>query len=195
MRKNIQIPHLVDRVDPQWGAYYAATDLKHFGNRNQPGSKFVDPKLKRVEDILILAYNQRGNLQGTDEQKFINLGASPEAFNEGYRYLYVETPGTLGIVHTSTLPDNELVQIIRTKPGAPCSVVATVASQTTVNYGVVILTEDEHTGLPRLITTFPGMVTKTSRVEELEKYENQTVPLSIIRPLYGEDFWVNTRIL
>lgn len=189
-----EIQSYVDRNDPDWKEYYSATDLKHFGAKNEPGSKFLDPSLQKIEDILALAFKQRGNLEGNDKEKFIEKGASPEAFNENNRYLMVHTKGTLGIKNSSTMKNSDMVEIVRTKPGAPCSVVADVTTQETTDYAVVILSEDSEAGKSRLITTFPGLVTKTIENERIESAEGQKLTIAEIRKIFNGDIFLNTRI-
>src|SRR5579875_3211223 len=46
----------------RYGKYYDDTDRKHFTDRNAPGSKFTDPRLNSLDDVVALARRQRGTL-------------------------------------------------------------------------------------------------------------------------------------
>ena len=175
--------------------YYTATDRKHFGDASGPGSKFTDPELKKVEDVVALAAYQRGSLDGDDTQKFISRGANPDAFQEGKRYLMVQTPGKVGIMHSAGVSDDETVEVVRTKPGVPCSLVYTVDEQPETNYGVVVMVEDVETGKDMVITTFPGVVTKSLKNDEIDSLEGRRISVSEVRRILGSEVWFNTKLL
>lgn len=177
--------------------YYEATDKKHFGDKSEPGSKFTNPKITCLEDIVELALQQRGNLEGNDTDIFISLGVSPTAFHEDNRYLFVKTEGTVGIKHSDSLHDNTLVQIVRTKPGVPCSVILDVVEQEKTHHGIIILSKDTkgvNDGKDILITAFPGSPTPIIKRDIFEEYENQILTIKKVRELAG-DLWLNTRVV
>lgn len=174
--------------------YYAATDAKHFGNTNQPGSKFTDPTLTKVEDVVALTAYQRGSLQGDDRAKFIARGATPDAFQDGKRYLLVNTPGKVGILHSSEVKGTDLVQVVRTKPGVPCSLVYEVDKQPETDYGVVVVVEDVETGRDIVITTFPGVVTKSLKNDDIDALEGKSLTIAEARRILGSDVWLNTKL-
>lgn len=184
----------VDRGD-DWDEYYTATDEKHFRNKDAPGSKYTDPSLTKVEDVVALAMEQRGGLDGDDRDKLIALGAKPSAFRDGNRYLMVNTPGTLGIKDSRDMKDDDLVEVTRTKPGTPVNLVRKVTQQDTTDYGVVVVTKDFDTGEPRVITTFPGTVTLSPKSPQLEALEGKTITVKQAREILGEDFHANTRVV
>ena len=181
------------RDEASWD-YYAATDVKHFGDRREPGSKFLAEDLRSVEDVVALAVHQRGDLQGDDRDRFIARGADPSAFREGNRYLLVETLGTVGVIHSADLPDATLLSVVRTKPGAPCSLVAAVDEQPMTCYACIIVSTDRDTGEDLVITTFPGMVTQSIDDELIEALEGGALTVASARDILGTDFWANTRV-
>lgn len=192
---------VVDRSDPEWGEYYAGTERKHFSDPKKPGSKFTDPNIKSLNDVVALAYVQRGGLGGDDREKLLMLGAEPDAFKDNFRYLIVYTPGTLGFIKSSTLRDDTVLKVERTKPGAPCSYVLNVREQPKVNFGVIILSDDFETGKTRLITAFPGQPTyvslKDSKTGEslTDTLEGQSLTVKQVHELTGRDVSVNTRLI
>lgn len=176
-----------------WADYYAATDAKHFGDPTLPGSKFLSPNLNKFEDVIALAAYQRGNLDGDDRNTFISLGAASDAFKDDNRYLFVKTPGTVGILHSKELPDETKVQVIRTKPGVPCSLVYDVTEQPKADYAVIIMVTDEETGRAIAITGFPGVVTKSLHNEEIDSHEGEIITLGQVRKILNDEVWLNTR--
>lgn len=179
--------------NPEFAAYYRSTDIKHFGDRTEPGSKFTDPGLNCIEDVVALAVVQRGSLDGDDREEFIARGADPAAFQAGNRYLFVRTPGTIGVIDTAGMDRGTVLSVLRTKPGAPCSLVLDVDQQPDTDYGVIILGDDEGS-LPVVITVFPGLVTPSTKHDDIEAREGGTILLCDARVLLGGDIWVNTRL-
>ena len=182
------------RDEATWD-YYAATDTKHFGDRSEPGSKFLAEELRSIEDVVALAACQRGDLQGDDRELFIARGAHPDAFKDDNRYLFVETPGTVGVINSADLNDSLLLNVVRTKPGAPCSLVAAVEQQPETDYAVIVIVTDQKTGEDLVITTFPGVVTPSIENETIESLEGGAVTVALARYLLGGDFWANTRLV
>ena len=197
-----EIAALVDRSnftgDPNaagLGDYYQATDRKHFGVEATAGSKFLDLSLKRIEDLLELALQQRNSLDGDDREKFISLGAEPTAFSYGSRYLYVSTPGTVGVKNTDNMEEGELLLVEQTKVGSACSFVAKVTSQETVEYAVVIITKNRDSKEDMVLTVFPGHPIKSRKNANIDALKGQYVAVAEARVLNGGDFWANTRIV
>jgi hypothetical protein len=180
-------------------SYFEATETKHFGDASGHGSKFVDPTLRSLNDIVLLAWEQRGgSLAGDDRSEFIARGAKPDAFQDGKRYLLVETPGTVGVVNSEGLSGDAKVEIVRGKPGAPCSIVLAVDTQATTDYAVVIVAQDTmgitETGGDLLITAFPGTVTRPTANAAIDALEGQTTTMAEVRRILGGDTWLNTRL-
>lgn len=193
-----QVSNLIDRKDDTWGPYYKATERKHLSDKTLPGSKFTSPEIKTLNDLLALAHEQRGHLNGDDREVFINKGIHPEVFKEGFRYLHIDTPGKLGIVNSEFIEPSTKVSIVRTKPGAPCNYMLEVDHQPEIDYGVIIL-EDHSDGKTRLITTFPGYPTyvpdrKSEAVAKADSLEGQTLTIGEIHDMLGRTVNVNTRI-
>lgn len=189
--------HNVPRnLDEQHAAYYEATDKKHFGDKTQPGSKFLDPSLEKVEHVLMMRMEQIGaaNLDGDDKNALIARGSDPNGFIEGKRYLMVLTEGTVGIKNSASLPDDAKVQVVRTKPGSPCSLVMEVSEQPTTDFAVIVMGEHKQTGKDFVITTFPGPVTKPTSNEALDSKEGQFLTIQEVKEIINEDFWINTKV-
>lgn len=189
-----QVAEAVDRSG-DWDEYYAATDQKHFYNKKAPGSKFTDSRLTKIEDVVSLAMEQRGSLDGDDRDQLIARGAAPTAFRDGSRYLMVKTEGSLGVKDSKELQDDDLVEITRTKPGTPVNLVRKVLKQDKTDYGVIVMTTDFQTGKPRVITTFPGTVTLSPKNNRLEALEGKTITVAQARSILGGDFYTNTRVV
>lgn len=170
--------------------YYKATDAKHFGDRTIPGSKFTDPDLNSLEDVLELAIKQRGNLENDDRAKFIDMGALKDAFDPNIRYLYVETKGLVGIIHSAGRPDGIPLLVRRTKPGAPCSVTYNTNLRHTTDIAVVIIDKDD-AGNERLITAHPGTPVKP-KTGEFDEFEGQYISLGQARLIAGGELWLET---
>lgn len=198
-----------------WAAYYRATDEKHFAVRagsagaagstpgSTPGSTFTDPSMRRLNDVVALAYRQRGNLDGDDRDELVRLGTPEEAFEPGIRYLLVRTPGTVGIRRSDDLPDDALVAVVRSKPGAPCSLVIDVHTQETTMVGTIIIghqSVDPFTdGTPGeaqdlVFTAHPGLPVPVDFTDRVSQHEGQQVAMSVVRDTYGGDVWLNTRM-
>lgn len=192
-----------------WHAYYQATDAKHFpaiGNAatgSTPGSTFTDPSLRRLNDVVALAYRQRGNLDGDDREELARFGTPEEAFKPGIRYLLVRTPGTVGIRRSDDLPDDALVEVVRSKPGAPCSLVIDVSAQETTTVGTIIIGRqplesfaDGRQGEEQdlVFTAHPGLPIPVDFTDRMSQHEGQHVPIAMVREVYGGDVWLNTRL-
>ena len=182
------------RDEATWD-YYAATDKKHFGDGSEPGSKFLGDDLHTVEDVIELAILQRESLHGDDRDLFIARGSHVDAFQDGNRYLFVKTPGTVGVIHSADLPDATLLSVVRTKPGAPCSLVAAVDEQPMTSYACIIVSTDKDTGEDLVITTFPGIVTQSIDNELIESLEGGALTVASARDIIGTDFWANSRVV
>jgi hypothetical protein len=188
--------HVPRHMDEQHAGYYEATDKKHFGDKTQPGSKFLDPSLEKVEHVLMLRMRQTDTreLQGDDREALIARGSDPNGFGGGKRYLMVLTEGTVGIKDSTGLPADTKIEVVRTKPGAPCSLVMQVDEQPTTDYAVIVLGKHKQTGNDFVITTFPGPVTKPTSNEELDAREGQTMTVGEVKEIMGGDFWINTKM-
>jgi hypothetical protein len=193
---SVDVTSLVPRAsDPKIAAYYEATDKKHFGNSNQPGSKFTDSSLTKVEDVIQLAKKQRGSLRGDDRAELIKKGADVKGFLDSKRYLMVSTPGKVGIMSSTDLKDSDELEVVRTKPGVPCSLVRKVNKQPVTDYAVIVLAKNEETGKDLLITTFPGPVTKPLSNIMIDELEGKTITVLDAKKILGtKPFWVNTKI-
>lgn len=182
--------------ESEYKQYYADTDAKHFSDKDKPGSKFTDPRVKNLNDVAALTAYQRGSLEGDDRETLIKYGANPAAFNDNFRYLIVKTPGKLGAQDISTFPTDTKFRIERTKTGAPCSVVADVKSQASTNFGVVIMGNPKGSGKDIVITAHPGMPAPRSGEGTFDSYEGRSLSANHIREIAGMDnININTRLI
>ena len=143
--------------------YFAETERKHFDPETAVGSSFTETHSLR--DLLVTAIEQRGQLRGDDREELIALGASPEAFVPGRRYLKVETPGLMGVVRAAELDPWTLVTVVRTKgSGLPCDLAVEGVPRNPVGYGTIIIAPNEKQSddspepstEETVITAFPG---------------------------------------
>ena len=182
--------------ESEYKQYYADTDAKHFHDKDKPGSKFTDARVKNLNDVTALAAYQRGSLEGDDRDTLIKHGANPAALNSEFRYLIVKTPGKLGAQDISTFPADTKFRVERTKTGASCSVVADVKSQASTNFGVIIMGKPTGTGKDVVITAHPGMPAPRSGKGTFDDYEGKSLSANHIREIAGKDkVNINTRII
>lgn len=176
------------------GQYYAQNDAKHFGRGGTAGSRFTGDGIDATEDVLVLAYQQRGTLEGDDRDVFItNDGASPDAFFEGCRYLKVHTPGLSGVLSSQFLDDGDLIHVRRDKVGAPCSLSADAKpGANEVNSGCIIIGPSPDGG-ERVYSAFPGPVTVPGS-GEMDAYEGQSLPVWQVREIFGQDVHVLLKV-
>lgn len=150
------VKHSIPRVQKQ-KRYYATTDAKHFGANHTAGSKFTAPEIERLEDVVALAYLQRGSTDGDDREKLFKLGVRPKSLSEGVRYLVVETPGKLGARPLSDFPQGTKFKAMRTKDGGRVGLVALVTEQAQVAVGVVIMGHSDKYNRDVVVTAHPGL--------------------------------------
>lgn len=181
-------------IDESYASYYKATDRKHFGDPTEPGSKFLDPKLKKLEDVLKLRILQSStlNLDGDDREELIKLGADPNGFLKDKRYLVVRTKGKVGVIHSDELDPAQKVLVKRTKPGVPCSLTVEVNEQPETDYAVIIMAKNDKTGKDFAITAFPGLVTKPVAHPHIDALEGNHITVAEAKTILGESFWLNT---
>lgn len=190
---------MVDSVVPRQGEfaqYYADTDAKHFSNKDTPGSKFTDPRVKNLNDAVAMTVQQRGSLQGDDRAKLIKFGADPDTLSPDHRYLIVQTQGKLGSQDINSFPVNTKFRIERTKSGANCSVVADVEKQASVNFGVVIMGKVKGHENDCAITAHPGLPARmNSKQDRFADYEGKTLSMNHVMEIAGSDkVNINTRV-
>ena len=192
----VRVAQFIVRDGPM-GNYYAATDVKHFsGGVDVPGSKFMASGLNNLDDVVALALMMKKDLAVDDDrQEFIDhFGCSSEDFLDNYRYLRLSTPGTVGAVRSDSLSDDTVIDIVRTKPGSSCSFVVAVDAQPWTDTSVLIVTDHSVTGVPMVITAFPGVPTKPVADERVDELEGSSLTVGEAKKLLGRDsFWVNTK--
>jgi hypothetical protein len=121
--------------------YFQDMERKHFDPQRAVGSLFTEAQ--NLRGLLEQAASQRGGLSGDDRQKFIDMGVKPEALLGVCRYLKVETPGEVGIVSVKDLSPDTQVKVIRTKQGAPCSLVVEGKNLPKTDFGTIIIGPNE----------------------------------------------------
>lgn len=183
--------------------YYAATDRRHLPSTRSHaagiGSQFQDTSLTSVNDVLVLAWQQRPDkLAGDDREELIRRGAPPDAFHPHIRYLIVETPGTVGITRSESFPDDTIVSVTRTKPDTPCTLSIALDDAPTTDYGTIIIGPHETIeGKEILYTVHPGHpipVNLTGDTRDMFAHrEGQTLTLGEIRAALGRELWLQTR--
>lgn len=132
----------VSRVLPQEQVgYFQAVHDKHFVPETAIGSLFTDAR--NLHELLQIAAGQRGGLDGDDREEFIRRGVPAGALMPQCRYLMVHTPGEVGITRVSDLPPDTEVQVIRTKPQTPCSLVVEREKLPSVDFGTIIIGPNE----------------------------------------------------
>lgn len=151
--------------------------------------------MARLNDVVALAYRQRGSLEGDDREALVALGAPEEAFKPGMRYLLVRTSGTLGVQRSTGLADETPVHVVRSKPGAPCSLVLDVDAQPVGSVGTIVLgrhPQDESREV--VYTAHPGLPIPPDFTDRMGVHEGSTVSLSLVRAAFGGEVWLNTRV-
>lgn len=186
--------------DEAHAKYYAQTDEKHFKNIESPGSKFTDPQVSNLEELLALKIMQDGvhvfSSQDDDREKLIAAGSYVDGFKEDNRYYMVQTPGKVGVISSDVLSNDDLVDVVRTKDGVPCSLVVGVDEKPATNYGVIIMGIHTVTQKPFVITAFPGPVTKSISNKSIDALEGERITVKQAKKLLDEDsFWCNTRLI
>lgn len=180
----------------EYKQYYSDTDAKHFHDKATAGSKFTDPAVNNLDDVVALTASQRGSLEGNDKDHLIAQGANPEAFNDAFRYLIVKTPGKVGAQDISTFPTGTEFRIERTKTGAPCSVVADVKVQETTDFGVIIMGKTNVSDNDVVITAHPGMPAPRSGEGRFDPYEGKILSAEQVKIIAGmEKVNINTLLV
>lgn len=186
--------------------YVDSINNKHFKPGGH-GSKFTNPNITNVNELLLLTAIQRGNLEGDDREKLIKLGASPESFQPletGIRYLKVDIEGIEALADTKLMDGTELLTI-RAKgkndgKKPPLSFVAEDKEVTPVAYGTIIIGSKETIygdpipGTETLWTAFPGIVTSGVTSEEIREKgwdDGTVITVQQFRETFGRDIKVN----
>lgn len=190
--------------------YIESIETKHIRGSGA-GSKFTDPKIKTVDDVMSIAQQQRGHLQGDDREALIQVGADPSSFlppSTGVRYLMVQTNGTQAIKHTSELPDDTVLTVNAKgkNDGKPASLSLSVDvnKQPTTEFATVIIgpkmdeKKDPIEGTNTLWTMHPGVPTRGIRSNDLREKGldgGSTITVKELREKFGKDINVNTRLI
>lgn len=184
--------------DGQYKEYYAGTDAKHFHDKDKPGSKFTDPAVTNLNDLVALTARQRKTgLSGDDRAQLVAMGTDSSALKSGYRYLLVKTEGKVGVRNSSSISDeNTPIRVERTKAGASCSLVMDVKEQDSVGFGVLVMGRPEGVDKDIAITAHPGLPSTSSGRGTFDAYEGKTITVAQARKIAGtKDVNINTRLV
>lgn len=185
---------LVDRSGAR-AEYHAETDARHFVDGSgvvASGSRFTNPALRRIEDVLDVVLRERGTLEGDDREKFFEHGADKSWFLPNVRYLYVNEGGTVDAVHSFGMAPNMMVEVKRLKSGSSCTLVRYSNTRHVSDFGVVIIETDPATGEEFVATTHPGVPRSPNSSPALEALEAQHLSIAQVREILGRDFWIET---
>ena len=186
------VSSLVDRSG-EFADYYAANDAKHFSS-SSPGSTFTDRRLTKTEDVLALAIEQRGNLDGDDRAFFIDeMGSNPESFVDDARYLHVKARGHLGIAKSSEIPDDAVVHFEQHKPDSPASPTVYLQGDKTPTTDDAVIIIGISDGRERVFTTYPGTITPRG-TGKTDEFKGQAMSISSFREKFGADVYVNIKL-
>ena len=157
----------IDELLPvEQAAYFDALDAKHFGAAGTAGSVFTG--VPGLRELLEMVVAQRGSLDGDDRGLLLAAGASERSFLPGCRYLVCHVAGRNGMVDAFALDPATPVRVVRTKPGAPCSLVVDGAPEAEVDFATVIIGPNEDAGsssAEMVWTAHPGMPARPSEGE------------------------------
>lgn len=187
--------------------YISSIDKKHFTLEGH-GSNFTDSRVTKTEDVLKLAIQQRGSLNGDDREKLVNLGAPIEGFRDGIRYLCVEVDGVEGLKSTELMDDDEIITVKakgRAREGQlpSLSFVSKVKEKEPVNYATVIIgskLDDNNKPIDgeMLWTMFPGTANWAPRSENIRESgleDGSQIKVRELRKMFGRNFKVNTELI
>jgi hypothetical protein len=172
--------------------YFKDMHNKHFDPEKAVGSLFTEAK--NIEELLEKVIEQRGSLDGDDRQKFIEMGIKSEALMPQCRYLKVDTKGEFGIIKATDLSPDTKVKIIRTKAGAPCSLVVLKKELPQVDYGTVVIGPNEgpEPSTKEMIwTVHPGLPVRPASKDIWPEGSEITIK-DVINEL-GEDAYLNVK--
>jgi hypothetical protein len=174
----------IDRTGISEGRYLRM-DKERFGDRQEEGAKFTDPRLNSVNDVVALTAYQRGSLDGDDRDKLMSFGADPKAFEAGKRYLVVQTPGKTDSQHISSLPVDSKINVTK-DPTGKVVLVAGVAQNMKKNFGVVVI---GRRGGKEIVTDVMPGAPLNHRLDDTKFYDHVGKNLSInhIMEIAGTD--------
>jgi len=184
-------PHPLVPRDGAHHDYYLALDAKHF-SAAAVGSRFLH--VRRIEDLLVAATAERGNLDGDDRAQLIAAGSDPASFQDNCRYLMVHTSGTIGVVHSSTLPDSTPVHVISTKPGCPLSLVVDLPAEVSTDVATIIIGTNA-TGAELVWTAHPGVPIPAAGpgADPFAGHGGQTITLAWAKAVLASQTWLQIR--
>lgn len=155
--------------------YYQQTERKHFPAEegSGTGSEFRDPRALNLMDLLELAQEQRGSLEGDDHQVLGDPGRS------GVYYLAVEVSGVTGALPARDLPAGCGLLVLRSKDGVPPDYLVFGMPRPRADIATLVMADErdvsgELTGKRVLLTCHPGLPMPLAG-EHRDRYPENTV--------------------
>ncbi len=188
----------VKKLMPEEQAQYLqSVDAKHFVPETAAGSLFTE--VKSTANLLKLAMEQRGSLEGDDRAKLIEMGVLESSLMPQCRYLAVETPGEIGIVKAAELSPDTGVHVTRFKPGVPCTLVVDMPELPTTNIGTIIIgpnekeeeTDPEPSTKEMVWTVHPGLPIRPASEDIWE--EGSEIKVADVIQRLGEEVYLNAK--
>lgn len=186
--------------------YVASIDRKHFGEGGA-GSKFTDPRVSNVDQLLSLAAKQRGGLDGDDREALIRAGANPKDFapaSSGIRYLKVEVEGSQQLRSTASMADSDVIEV-QAKGGndgrPPSLTFAAPGGAERVSFATVVVgpkvdgDRKPIEGTETLYTAHPGIPTRGIRSDDVRNAGldgGSKLTVGEFRKLFGRDIQINS---
>jgi hypothetical protein len=190
---------LAEILPTEQADYFEAINAKHFVPETGVGSLFTE--CKNLEELLILAQQQRGSLAGDDRDKFLQLGVPNNALLPECRYLLIETAGEIGIVSINDprlKPETE-VSVERRKPNAPCSLIVSLNEFPRTTLGTIVIGPNEKfdhnspepSTKEMVRTAHPGLPIRPATTDIWA--ENSKITIADVRAKLGENAFLNVR--
>lgn len=190
---------IAELMPPEQAEYFAAIDAKHFDPETGVGSLFTE--CKNLKELIVLALQQRGSLEGDDRAKFLELGVPDKALLPECRYLLIETTGEIGIVNINDSrlqPDTE-VRVERRKPNVPCSLIVSLQEFPQTNIGTIVIGPNEKfdhnspepSTKEMIWTAHPGLPIRPATADIWP--ENTKITVADVRDKLGDEVFLNVR--
>lgn len=154
------------------------------------GSIFT--KVRSFPELLSLAKEQRGSLDGDDRDWFIKQGVPENALLPDCRYLRVKTPGEIGIIRLSEVKDDEEIMVERLKPGAPCTLYVERNTLPKTNFATIVIgpNENPNPSTNEMVwTAHPGLPVRPASKDKWT--EGTKMKASELKSL--GDAWINVK--
>lgn len=137
------------------------------------GSQF-DSDVRDLDDLLYRTLLRRNNtLGGDDKEQMVKMGADPQSFKKGYRYVLSPVGGNLGIINSNRLPDDTPVEYYESPPNSNrTEFVVKAPRKPKVKYSTLVFKKDD-TGKDVLVDAYPGFNKKEDAFRKSLNVEQQ----------------------